>query len=81
VNLCSGQGQLLRELVEMLIQGSGRKIDIEVDWARVRGNEPRTIIGSTDLLAKLGCPPPPTDFPAVIARVCRGIEESRALVS
>ena len=49
----------------MLIEGCGRKIDIEVDWARVRGNEPRTIIGSIDLLAKLGCPPPPTDFPAV----------------
>jgi GDP-4-dehydro-6-deoxy-D-mannose reductase len=76
VNVCSGQAPLLRELVEMLIGGCGRKIDIEVDWARVRGNEPRTIIGSTDLLAKLGCPPPPTDFPAVIARVCRGMEEA-----
>ena len=76
VNLCSGQAPLLRELVEMLIDGCGRKIDIEVDWARVRGNEPRAIIGSTDLLAKLGCPPPPTDFPAVIARVCRSMEES-----
>lgn len=76
VNVCSGQAPLLRELVEMLIDGCGRKIDIEVDWARVRGNEPRAIIGSTDLLAKLGCPPPPTDFPAVIARVCRSMEES-----
>jgi GDP-4-dehydro-6-deoxy-D-mannose reductase len=75
VNVCSGQAPLLRELVEMLIDGCGRKIDIEVDWARVRGNEPRAIIGSTDLLAKLGCPPPPTDFPAVIARVCRSMEE------
>jgi GDP-4-dehydro-6-deoxy-D-mannose reductase len=78
VNVCSGQAPLLRELVEMLIDGCGRKIDIEVDWSRVRGNEPRAIIGSTDLLAKLGCPPPPTDFPAVIARVCRGMEESTA---
>jgi GDP-4-dehydro-6-deoxy-D-mannose reductase len=73
-NVCSGQAPLLRELVEMLIDGCGRKIDIEVDWARVRGNEPRAIIGSTDLLTKLGCPPPPTDFPAVIARVCRAVE-------
>jgi GDP-4-dehydro-6-deoxy-D-mannose reductase len=73
VNLCSGQAPLLRELVEMLIECCGRKIDIEVDWARVRGNEPRTIIGSTDLLAKLGGSPPPTDFPAVIARVCRAV--------
>jgi GDP-4-dehydro-6-deoxy-D-mannose reductase len=81
VNLCSGQAPLLRELVEMLIEGCGRKVDIQVDWARVRGNEPRTIIGSTDLLAKLGCLPPPTDFPAVIARVRWGVEESKALPS
>jgi GDP-4-dehydro-6-deoxy-D-mannose reductase len=81
VNVCSGQAPLLRELVEMLIDGCGRKVDIEVDWARVRGKEPRAIIGSTDLLAKLGCSPPPTDFPAVIARVCRGMEESTARTS
>jgi GDP-4-dehydro-6-deoxy-D-mannose reductase len=81
VNLCSGKAPLLRELVEMLIEGCGRNIDIEVDWARVRANEPRTIIGSTDLLAKLGCRPPPTDFPGVIARVCRGVEESIARTS
>jgi nucleoside-diphosphate-sugar epimerase len=76
VNLCSGQAPVLRELVEMLIYGSGRKVEIEIDWSRVRGNEPRTIIGSTDLLAKLGCPPPPTDFPALITRVCRSMKES-----
>jgi GDP-4-dehydro-6-deoxy-D-mannose reductase len=81
VNVCSGQAPLLRDLVEMLIEGCGRKIDIEVDWSRVRGNEPRTIIGSTDLLVKLGCPPPPTDFPAVIARVCRGMEASTVRTS
>jgi GDP-4-dehydro-6-deoxy-D-mannose reductase len=78
INVCSGQAPVLRELVEMLIDRSGRKVDIEVDWARVRGNEPRAIIGSTDLLAKLGCPPPPTDFPAVIARVCEEMEISAA---
>ncbi len=81
VNLCSGQAPLLRELVEMLIEGFGRKVDIDVDWARVRGNEPRTVIGSTGLLAKLGCLPPPTDFPAVIARICRSVEENVALPS
>jgi GDP-4-dehydro-6-deoxy-D-mannose reductase len=77
-NVCSGQAPLLRELVEMLIDGCGRNIDIEVDWARVRGNEPRAIIGSTDLLAELGCPPPPTDFAAVIARVRQAMETSTA---
>jgi GDP-4-dehydro-6-deoxy-D-mannose reductase len=78
VNLCSGQAPVLRELVEMLIYGCGRKVEIEIDWSRVRGNEPRTILGSTDLLAKLGCPPPPTDFPALITRVCRSMKESAA---
>lgn len=81
VNLCSGQAPLLRDLVEMLIEYSGRKIEIEVDWSRVRGNEPRTIIGSIDRLVELGCRPPPTDFPAVIARVFRGVKESKALLS
>jgi GDP-4-dehydro-6-deoxy-D-mannose reductase len=81
VNLCSGQAPLLRELVEMLIEGFGRKVEVEVDWARVRGNEPRTIIGSTDLLVELGCPPPPTDFSAVIARVCGTVDNNKALLS
>lgn len=80
VNVCSGQAPLLRELVEMLIDASGRKIDIEIDRARVRANEMHIVIGSTDLLTKLGCPPPPTDFPAVIARVCRRMEESMMCV-
>jgi GDP-4-dehydro-6-deoxy-D-mannose reductase len=79
VNLCSGQAPLLSELVEMLIAAFGRKVDIEVDWARVRGNEPRTIIGSTERLARLGCPPPLTNFPAVIARVCGSVNTSKAL--
>ena len=81
VNICSGQAPRLRELVEMLIEGCGRRIEIELDWSRIRGTEPRTIIGSTDLLAKLGCPPPLTDFPGVMARVCRAMEESKMRAS
>ena len=81
VNVCSGQAPLLRELVEMLIEDSGRKVEIEVDWSRVRGNEPRTVVGSTDLLVKLGCAPPPTNFPAVIARVSRSVQQIKALSS
>src|ERR1700738_2906900 len=34
VNVCTGQAPLSRELVEMLIDGCGRKIDIEVDLGR-----------------------------------------------
>jgi GDP-4-dehydro-6-deoxy-D-mannose reductase len=81
VNLCSGQAPLLRELIEMMIEVCGRKVDIEVDWTRVRGNEPTAIVGSTILLEKLRCAPPPTDFPAVLARIYRAEEQSRALQS
>jgi GDP-4-dehydro-6-deoxy-D-mannose reductase len=81
VNICSGQAPLLRDLIEMLIEFSGREVDIEVDWSRVRGNEPRAIIGSTDLLERLGCPPPPTDFRSVIARISRAMEQSTIQVS
>lgn len=79
VNVCCGQAPLLRELVELLIEGSGKKIDIQVDWSRIRGNEPQTVLGSTDLLVQLGCPPPLTDFAAVIARVRKAFEQRKAL--
>ncbi len=79
VNLCSGEAPRLRDLVAMLIEGFGRKVSIEADQDRVRGNELRTIVGSVDRLARLARLPPPTDFPAVIARVCRGAEQSAAL--
>jgi len=81
VNVCSGQAPLLRDLVELLIARCGRKINIEVDVSRVRTNELHAVIGSTDLLTKLGCSPPSTDFPAVIARVWQGMEERMACVS
>ena len=81
VNLCSGEAALLRELVEMLIEGFKKKVEIEIDWGRVRENEPKTIIGSTELLVKLGCPPPATDFPAVIARICRSAEKSQVVTA
>ena len=44
--MCSGRAPVLRELVEMLIGASGRKVDIKVDSARVRANELQVVIGS-----------------------------------
>jgi GDP-4-dehydro-6-deoxy-D-mannose reductase len=81
VNVCSGQAPFLYELVQMLIRGCGRKIDIEIDRARVRANELHTIVGSTNLLTQFACPPPPTDFPAVIARIWQSMERRGAPVS
>jgi GDP-4-dehydro-6-deoxy-D-mannose reductase len=62
-------------------RGCGRKLDIEIDRARVRANELHTIVGSTDLLTQLDCPPPPTDFPGVIARIWQETERRIARVS
>jgi GDP-4-dehydro-6-deoxy-D-mannose reductase len=81
VNVCSGQAPLLRDLVGMLIASCGRKIDIKVEQARVRANEVHTVIGSTERLTMLGCPPPSTNFPAVIERIWRGAESSMARAS
>jgi GDP-4-dehydro-6-deoxy-D-mannose reductase len=81
VNVCSGQAPLLRQLVDMLIEACGRDIAIAVDRTRVRAGELHAIIGSTDRLMKLGCPPPPTDFPAVIARIWQNMEARVACAS
>lgn len=81
VNVCSGQAPLLRDLVRMLVDAAGRRIDVEVDRTRVRANELHTIVGSTERLSMLGCPPPRTDFKAVIGRICRCLEESMTCVS
>jgi GDP-4-dehydro-6-deoxy-D-mannose reductase len=78
VNICSGQAPLLRDLVEMLIGDFGKKVDFKVDRTRLRGNEMKTLIGSTRLLSALGCAPPVTDFPAVIARISRSVREGVA---
>ena len=78
VNVCSGKAPLLRELVEMLIACSGRSVKIEVDWARIRGNEPQTIVGSIERLAKLGCASVTTDFAGVIGRICRSMGDATA---
>jgi len=78
VNICSGQAPLLRDLVEMLIGNFGKKVDFKIDQVRLRRNELKTLIGSTRLLSSLGCTPPVTDFPAVIARISRSAREGMA---
>ena len=74
VNVCSGQAPLLRDLVELLIDASGRSIELKIDQSRMRKNEVKTVIGSTDLLRMLGCPPPATDFRAVMNRVYQRVQ-------
>lgn len=61
VNICSGKGWRLRDVVDLLSHMSGHRIDIEVDPALVRANEVRTLVGSPDRLHAIVGPLP--DFP------------------
>ena len=74
VNVCSGQATELRQLVQMLIDTSTKHITIQTASSRLRGDEPRTVIGSTGRLAELHAMPPPTDYAAVIARIRNDVE-------
>jgi GDP-4-dehydro-6-deoxy-D-mannose reductase len=58
VNICSGVAQRLRDLVDIMIQISGKRIKLEIDPVRVRVAEPRVIVGSTKVLASY-CGEPP----------------------
>lgn len=69
VNVCSGEAPLLRELVGMLIDSSGREVRIEVDGKRVRPNEIRLVIGSTQRLARLAFRPQSPDFRTIVRRL------------
>jgi GDP-4-dehydro-6-deoxy-D-mannose reductase len=69
INICSGKAIRLRELVKILVSMSGKSIDIETDPSRLRPNDLRVIVGSTELLATHGEQPPPTDYSAVLTRI------------
>ncbi len=53
VNICSGWATRLSELVHILIDRSGRNVTIELAPERQRGCEPKVIVGSTQLLARI----------------------------
>ena len=58
VNICSGQGWRLRDVVDCLTHMSGHGIDIEVDPILIRANEVRQLIGNSEKLRTLiGSPP------------------------
>ncbi len=80
VNVCSGQATELRTLVEMLIEVSGKNVDIETIPSRLRPGEFRAVVGSTALLSRLGAAPPQTDYADVMARVWRDAETRWATV-
>lgn len=53
-NVCSGQGHVLRQLVEDMIRLSGRDVRLKVEAARLRANDVRRLVGSTKLLGRVG---------------------------
>lgn len=56
-NLCSGTGTSVRDMIGKLEAITGRHIEVRVDPAFVRPNEPRRIVGSADRLrAAIGQP-------------------------
>jgi len=69
VNICSGKPTRLDGLVELLITVSGKPVRIELDPARLRGQERSTIFGDPTLLHHLAGGLPTTDDRAVIARI------------
>jgi nucleoside-diphosphate-sugar epimerase len=52
VNVCSGRGCSLRQIVEMLMRLSGHRIEIRINPSLVRANEIATLLGSVDELKR-----------------------------
>jgi nucleoside-diphosphate-sugar epimerase len=58
VNVCSGVGRSLREVLDDLASLTGHRLEVRVSPALVRGNEVHRLVGSTELLhAALGALP------------------------
>ncbi len=81
VNLCSGEARPLRDLVALLIRASGKTVALDVDEARIRGREVRTIVGDVDRLSALVGRPPKSDFSAIAERIWRSVEPRRGVAS
>ena len=58
VNICSGRGWRLMDIVERLAHISGHHLDIEVDPGLIRANEVRTLVGSPAKLQATAGPLP-----------------------
>jgi nucleoside-diphosphate-sugar epimerase len=59
VNLCSGRGYAIGELVAELARQTGHALDVRVNPAFVRAHEPKRLVGSNaKLVALVGALPP-----------------------
>jgi len=71
VNVCSGQGTPLANLVQRLVELSGKRVTVEPEAARFRVGELGTVVGSTARLEALGAGLPATNHAEVMARIWR----------
>ncbi|HEV7372053.1 NAD-dependent epimerase/dehydratase family protein [Arenibaculum sp.] len=53
VNLCSGRGQRIRDLLERMIELSGLSLEIETDSGRLRPLDVPSVVGDPSLLASI----------------------------
>lgn len=65
-NVCSGQAWKLRDLVDAMIDLSGRAITINLDQSRLRPGETMRLFGATTRLRELGIDPAAPDFAALL---------------
>jgi GDP-4-dehydro-6-deoxy-D-mannose reductase len=69
VNVASGRGVAMREVVERLAALAGGGIEIRTDPARLRANDLRAHVSSTAKLERLVHPPPMTPLDDTLRRV------------
>lgn len=67
VNVCSGRAIALQEIIRLLEELSGHRLDVRVNPAFVRTNEVKTLRGDNGLLRKLTGWQPVFDFEATLA--------------
>jgi GDP-4-dehydro-6-deoxy-D-mannose reductase len=69
VNVASGRGIAMREVVERLVALAGGGIEVRTDRARLRANDLRAHVSSTSKLERLVHPPPLTPLDDTLRRV------------
>jgi GDP-4-dehydro-6-deoxy-D-mannose reductase len=51
-NVCSGRGQRVRDLLDLLLKASGVRVDVRVDQKRLRPNDVPVMVGDPDRLRR-----------------------------
>ena len=76
VNICSGRGTALLEVVGIMNQLAGYEIEVRVNPEFVRANEVRRLVGSNEKLYSLVRLTPPRDLSETLKRMYASNDES-----